>query len=67
MNRYETRPTHPTVARWIEKDLALHASASLMTLLSSIQTTSKTKTSKGGYWQNRITMGANRDEKAQFK
>jgi hypothetical protein len=47
----------------MEKDLAVHASASLITLLSSIQATSKTKTSRGGYWQNRNTMYAYRDEK----
>src|ERR1700691_796157 len=49
------------------KDLALHAAASLMTLLSPIQAESKTRTSNGGYMQSAVPINASRDEKIQFR
>src|ERR1700689_4555265 len=66
MNRYETRPIGPTRAREIEKGLALHASASLSTLLSQIQAESKSRTRRGGYWKTTNAMYPYDDEKIQF-
>src|SRR6266404_3340255 len=51
----------------MEKDLALQASASLITLLSSIHAAVRRRTNSGGYCKMRIAMGAYRDEKSQFK
>ena len=62
-----TRPANPTCAREMEKDLALHASAFLNTLLSSIHAAIKRRTNSGGYCKIKIAMGAYRDEKIQFR
>jgi hypothetical protein len=49
------------------KDVALQHSASLITLLSSIQATSNRKTRRGGYTQNQSTMNEYRDEKTELR
>jgi hypothetical protein len=54
----------------MENDVELHASASLMTLRSSIQADSKMRTRSGGYRRNEANATARneyRDEKTKFK
>jgi len=51
----------------MERDLALQASACLITLLSSIHAPVRRRTSSGGYCKMKIAIGAYDDDKSQFR